>query len=324
MKEPLKLPFVFIFILLCTAVVLSVLSVLSTWGAQDATRPFTVSYLLQRLPRAAFDSVVPSVVVSIVLLGFRMARRKFSRFLGFAIVLAAGYIVMVNGMIWLSGVAGREKALPAAVPQSLRPLTFVSLADVEIAPATVDGGKLGGVLLYEPARADSRLTVFPSGAAAPSGSGLVVTMSGAGQRRITGAAASPSATVFTPDRFTAFVLRDFSTLTADYERLMRQALPQFFAASFALVFLCAASLVLLRVTRWPLANLMLLLCAVRGYVSLYHLLATRLSGSIASFVTDPLLVVLFPSAAFLALGLILLLIDILLIPAERWAGGAPA
>ena len=105
---------------------------------------------------------------------------------------------------------------------------------------------------------------------------------------------------------------------------MRQSLPEFFASSFALVFLCAASLVLLRITRWPLANIMVLMCAVRGYFSLYHLLATRVTQNVAAVVTDPLLVRMFPSAAFLGLGLLLLIIDILFVPADRWAGGATA
>jgi len=323
-KEPVKLPFVFLFILICVSAVLSALSVFSLWGSVDAAQPFTFSYFLLRLPRAAFDTLVPSVVLSIVLLGLRMARHRFSRFLGFAIVLAVGYIVMVNGMIWLSSVAAREKAVRSARPQYLRPLTFLRIGDAEVAPAAVTGGRLAGVLLYEPGRADTRLSVFPGGTAEPAGSGLAVSLSGSGTRRIEGDPEVPGAGVFAPDRFTGLFLRDIATLTTDFERLMREALPQFFAASFALVFLSAASLMLLRLTRWPLANVVLLACAMRGYFSLYHLLATRVTQSMAAVVTDPLLVILFPSAAFLALGLILLLIDILFIPASRWTGGQAA
>jgi len=323
-KEPVKLPFVFLFILICVSAVLSALSVFSLWGSVDSAQPFTFSYLLQRVPRAAFETLVPSVLLSIVLVGLRMARHRFSRFLGFAIILAVGYIVMVNGMIWLSSVAAKEKPVPGARPQYLRPLTFLRIGDAEVAPAAVTGGRLAGVLLYEPARGDTRLSVFPGGTAEPAGSGLSVILSGAGTRRIEGEPEVPGAGVFAPDQFTGLFLRDIATLTSDFERLMREALPQFFAASFALVFLSAASLMLLRLTRWPLVNVILLACAARGYFSLYHVLAVNVTPSVSSVVTDPLLVLLFPSAAFLALGLILLLIDILFIPASRWTRGEPA
>jgi hypothetical protein len=195
---------------------------------------------------------------------------------------------------------------------------------VSLAPATVSDNRLTGILLYEPARGDNRLTVYPAGTAAAAAGGLTVSLSGPVQRSITGAPEVPWTSAFSPDRFTAFVLRDGATLTSDLEGLMRQSLPEFFASSFALVFLCAASLALLRITRWPLANIMVLMCAVRGYFSLYHLLATRVTQSVAAVVTDPLLVRLFPSAAFLGLGLLLLIIDVLFIPADRWAGGAAA
>ncbi|HTP58101.1 MAG TPA: hypothetical protein VMM82_04230, partial [Spirochaetia bacterium] len=113
-------------------------------------------------------------------------------------------------------------------------------------------------------------------------------------------------------------LRDIDTLNGDFQQLMESALPEFFAAAFALVFLCAASLALLRLTRWPLANVMLLLIAARAYFLLYHTLATRLAPAVSGAVTDPALARLFPSVSFVVLGIVLLLVDIIFIPAKRW------
>ena len=127
-----------------------------------------------------------------------------------------------------------------------------------------------------------------------------------------------ASSVFAADRLTGLFLRDISTLTTDFERLLAGSPLEFFAACFALIFLCTASLAFLRLTRWPLANIMLLVIAVRGYFSLYHLLAVSLAPQIAKLVSDRLLAHMFPAFALAALGVVLLLVDIIFIPADRW------
>jgi len=324
-KEPLKLPFVFLFILLCVILVLSALSVVASWGLTDSTSgSFNLGSIIQRLPRAAFEALIPSVVASIVLLGFRMARRPFSRLLSFLLVLAAGYIVLVNGMIWLAALSSIEKPAAAGAARYLQPRTFVRLGDAVLAPATVRDDNLAGVLLYDPSLPQGKLTVYPSGTVSVQGGRLVVTLVGEDQRQVSGEPVLAHSAVFAPDALTSLFFRDITTLTGDFQRLMTRALPEFFAACFALVFLCAASLVILRLTRWPLANIMLLLTAVRGYFLLYHVLATRFTATVAGALTDPAIARLFPSAVFFILGVILLLVDVLFVPADRWTRTEPA
>ena len=127
--------------------------------------------------------------------------------------------------------------------------------------------------------------------------------------------------VFGPDVFTRFFLRDIGVLTADFERLLAASLPEFFAACFALLFLCTASFVFLRASRWPLLNVLLLLLAVRGYAALWHLLSVGAAPRVARYVADALLVRMFPSAVMAILAVVLLLIDILFIPAEMETAG---
>lgn len=325
MKEPLKLPFVFLFILLCVIVILSALALFAEWGQSgSAGTPFDLTWVLQHSPAAAFEVLIPSVVATMVLLGFRMARRPISRLLGFLIALGAGYIVLVNGMIWLSALAGKTTPAPEASAQHLQPRTFLGLGDAVLAPAVVADDNLGGILLYEPAAPAAALTVYPAGSASARGGSFTVILAGQTRRQLSGSPAEARSSVFAPDRVSALFLRDIATLTDDFQRLMKSSLPDFFAASFALVFLCSASLALLRLTRWPLANIMLLMAAVRGYFLLYHLLATRLASTVAGAVTDPLLARLFPSASFVVLGVLLLLVDILFIPVDRWSGNESA
>ncbi len=147
-----------------------------------------------------------------------------------------------------------------------------------------------------------------------------MTLSAAGSPplALTGAPELAWTGVFAADPITGAFLRDIATLTADYQHLLDTSLAQFCAACFSLVLLCAASLALLRITRWPLVNIMILIIAVRGYFSLYHLLAVRLAPQVDGILTDKLVASLFPSGVLAALGVVLLLIDVLLIPANRW------
>jgi hypothetical protein len=319
-KEPLKAPFIFVLILLCATAALAALQVLAAWGLSDSpNRAFSTAYLLAKLPRAIFDVMIPSVVLSIVLLGFRMARRPFSRLLGLLIVLGVGYVALVNGMIWFRTLAGKSAPATESPRQYLQAGTFTRVGDGIVAVNGITGAAVTGILRIDPARAGGRFAVYAAGAASSRGGTLTITTSTKPPVTISGSADLSWTGVFAPDRFTSVFLRDIGTLTGDFERLLARSLPEFFAACLALVFLCAASLALLRLTRWPLANAMILVIAVRGYFSLYHLLAVRLAPQIAKVISDGLVARLAPSAVFAAIGVLLLLVDILLIPADRWS-----
>jgi hypothetical protein len=318
-REPLKAPFILLFTLICTTVILTALDVLATWGLYDSPiRAFGLSYVLARAPRSMFEVMVPSTVLSVVLFGLRMARRPFSRFLGLLIVLLVSYVVLVNGMILMRGMSAQARVAPEAPRQYVQPSTLVRVDPWVVSATALSDARLRGVLVFDTRKTADRFSVFPGATATARAGTLTVTTLGAPTVTISGSPALSGTEVFAPDRITGLFLRDVATVSGDFEKLLDSSIGQFFGACFALLFLCSASLALLRVTRWPLANIMLLAVAIRGYFSLYHLLATTLAPRIASSVSDPALVRLFPSAALAALAVVLLLVDILFIPPDRW------
>ncbi len=320
MKEPLKAPFIYVLVLLCAAAVLAGLQVLAVWGIADPPAgTFSVAYAVRNLPRAVFDVAIPAVALSIVLMGFRMARRPFSRLLGLLVVLVIGYAALVNGMIWSRTLAARTRPVVEAPRQYLGPGTLTRVGGTFVAVNDVTGAALRGILVADPSRAANRLAVYPAGTVLSRAGSLTITTASRPPLTIAGGVDLSWTALFAPDRFTALFLRDIDTLTVDFEALMAGSLPEFFAASFAFVFLCSASLVLLRLTRWRLANAILLVIAVRGIFSLYHLFAVQVAPQVGRVVTDPAAARLFPAAAFAVLGVVLLLVDILFIPAARWS-----
>jgi hypothetical protein len=324
MKEPLRLPFVFLLLVLCVTAVLAALQLFAGWGLEEWPRSFTLELAAARLPGALFQVTLPAVLLSIVLLGFRMVRRPFSRLLGFLIVLGASYVVLVNGLVWThrAEAAVRRDAATTAAVRVLPPDSFTAVGSRYIAPASVEGDRLAGILVTDTAAKAPRFTLYPIGTVSTKGGMIGLQLEGAKPLSLRGELAPVAAPLFTADRFTELFLRDFRVLTADLEKLLAASLGRFLFACFALLFLVAASLVLLRITRWPLCNVLLLVIAVRACLLLHHALSVDLAPAIDRIVSDPLLARLAPSAAFVALGVLLLLVDILLVPSERWSAEA--
>jgi hypothetical protein len=318
-KEPLKVPFILILILACATFALAILGVIGAWGIEDSSsRAFGFAYIVEKLPRSLFNVMIPAVVLSIVLIGFRLARRPFSRFLGLLIVLLISYAALVNGMIGLRSLSAATRPASGSPSQYMRPSTFVRIGGVVLNASAVEGSAVRGVLVFDPSRPAPRFSVYGDARATVRADSITVSASGSPPLSATGAPDPAWTGVFAPDPITGAFLRDIATLTTDYQHLLASSLPQFFAACFSLVLLCTASLALLRITRWPLVNIMLLIIAVRGYFSLYHLLAVRLAPQVSGILTDQMVAGLFPSGVLAALGIILLLIDVLFIPADRW------
>ncbi len=322
MKEPLKVPFIFLLILIFTTFVCAVLDILTAWGLyESAARSFTLAYAVQKLPRSVYDVLVPSVVLSIVLIGFRLARKSISRFTALLIILGVSYIVLVNGMLLVRPFAAASAAIRESPRQYLPPSTFVRVGERLINVRSVSDTLARGILVFDPARVQGRLQVAAEGSATIRGGSLTLVMSGPRPLTITGSPDLSWTSVFAADRFTTLFLRDIATMTSDFQKLLRNSRAEFFASSFALLFLCTASLMLLRITRWPLVNVMLLGIAVRGYFSLYHLLAVSFAPQLAQAVTDSFVARMFPSAAFVGLAVLFLLVDIIFIPGDRWVSG---
>ena len=178
------------------------------------------------------------------------------------------------------------------------------------------------MLVTDTAGSAPRFTLYRSGTVTATGGTVSLKLAGAKPLSLRESLRPAASPLFAANPFTELFLRDFRVMSADFEALLVSSFARFLFACFALLFLVSASLVLLRITRWPLCNVLLLVLAVRAYLLLHHALAVELAPAIGRVVADPLLSRLAPSAVFVALGVLLLLVDILAIPAGRWSAEA--
>jgi hypothetical protein len=325
-KEPIVLPFVFLLIFIAALAVFSVLDLFSAWGYSSAgVQSFSIAYAAQKLPHSALQSLVPAALTALILCGFRAARKPISRFLVLIILLAASYAVLVNGMLLLKGAGNAAAAAPAAARLYMHPRAFLRIGNSVVNARSVTDTAANGALVYKTdAARGERFTVHPTGRVTLKNGTFSVRFDGAKPIELSAALPPAAGRLFEADPFTASFLRDMGVLTSDFVKLLASSRAEFFLAAFALLFLSASSMVIMRLTRWPLINALLFIAAVRGYLLLYHFLSVTAGPEISKGLTDPFIARIFPSVAFIVLGVLFLTIDILFIRAGRNGEGETA
>jgi hypothetical protein len=153
--------------------------------------------------------------------------------------------------------------------------------------------------------------------------GSVASISGQGQLAVRGGGRSLSA----PARPAYAVLlaeaedpvqRLLDGFAADLRRLSRELDARFRASRSDYYFTCLALVfsfftagVFFRISRWPLGNVLLAFLVMRGYLFLFGWLREKAAGELARLAGLPRLASSLPEAALLALGAVLLLLDLL-------------
>ena len=323
-KEPLKVPFIFLFILICTTFVCAVLDMLSAWGLyESAGRSFTLASAVQKLPRSLYDVLVPSVVLSIVLLGFRLARRRVLAFLG--PVHRPGSRVHRPGERHAPGparspVLRRWRRIPGAVLPALHVRARRGKDDQRPLPQRHARARHPGL---RPGARRCRFTVFPGGNGGHHGRRL------GSPPRVRGRSRSPATpdlswtSVFAADRFTSLFLRDIRTMTSDFQRLLVEL------AGRVLRLQLRPGLPVHGVAHapenHPLAAGEYHAARDRGAGVFFPVPSPggELRAAAGAGGDRPFVARMFPSAAFVGLGVIFLLVDILFIPADRWVSEPP-
>jgi hypothetical protein len=322
-KEPVVLPFIFLLVFIVALALFSALDLFATWGYSSAgVQAFSLGYAAQQFPRSALESLIPATMTALVISGLRAARKSMSRFLALAILLLASYVVLVNGMLLLKGFGSAGRAAPVTARLYVHPRSFLRIGSSVINAQRVTDAAVNGALVYTIDTASGeRFAVYPSGGATEKNGIFSIQFDGAKPAELSAALPPAAGRIFEPDPMTAFFLRDMGVLTADFRILLASSPAEFFIAAFALLFLSASSMAIMRFTRWPLLNALLLISAVRIYFLLYHFLSVTAGPEIAKGLADPHIARLFPSIAFIVLGVLFLMIDIIFIPANRHGEG---
>jgi len=319
-KNALRLPALFLLFFILLAVLFAGLALLELRVSASAEAPRILRILLAGRLLPTLREVVPAAVLAaLILVLFPMHRHPGNRFLSFLLPLAAAFVVLAFGWPLLGGLA--PPSPPAPTPaRYLLPGRIQEAAGSVLYLETLDGERLRGVVRFDRASPSARLRYAPTAAVELLGGELAVHGEGL-------ALAAPARPAYQPllrssenlgDRLLAGYLTDFARLNRELNERYRVSRPGFYFSCLALLLSFFAAGMFFRLSRWPLANVLLGLLIMRGFLALFRLLRDELAGQMARLLPNPTLLAYLPEVALLVAGLILLLVDLLFFPFDRW------
>jgi hypothetical protein len=323
-KNALRLPALFLlfFILLC--LLLTGLILLELRVSSSSENPRILQTLVAGRLLPTLREVLPaSVLIALVLVLFPMYQRPGNRVFAFLLPLAAAFAVLVVGWQLLSAV--KSPALPAPTPgRYLLPGRIQDAAGTVLYVESLDGAHLRGVVQFDRDSSSARLRYAPTAAVGLLGARLVV-------RGEDLALTAPAQPAYEPlvrhdqglgDRLLGGFLADFRRLNQELAERYRASRGGFYFSCFALLLSFFAAGLFFRISRWPLANVLLAFLVMRGFLYLFRLLREGLAGELGKLLPSPALLEYLPEVALLIVGVILLLVDLLFYPSGLSRGEA--
>jgi hypothetical protein len=319
-KNALRLPALFLlfFILLC--ILFTGLALLEIRVSCSAENPRILKTLVVgRLLPTLRDVLPAGVLVALVLVLFPMYRRPGNRFFSFLLPLGVAFAVLVVGWQVLSGLAPPRPPAPTPA-RYLLPGRIQETAGSVLFVETLESERLSGVVQFDRTSSSARLRYAPTAAVELLGPQLVVR----GEGLALAASARPAyETLLREDRALGDLLlggflADFAVLNRELGERYEASRAGFYFSCFALLLSFFAAGLFFRISRWPLANVLLALLIMRGFLALFRLLREGIARELGKLVANPTLLAYLPEVALLVVGLILLLLDLLFFPFDRW------
>lgn len=327
-KSPLLLPPYLLALFLLFLLAFSLLAMLADWLPRSSEAPAEqAGRVLQRGAAYAESCLAAALLPAALFTAIRVARNPVSRPLSLLLPSATMFLILLLGPAGLALLGSRDApALPAVPPSGyLSPGAFVEAESPDGRPSLLlvsrleaGGTRLEDVVLLREAPASSRFSWYAGGTATATEDGTLVRLGRNVVERIGGA---PIWTELTrPGEPGAGLLEDLGSLGEELRRAEREAeLDSILLCAALASFLCFSA-VLLRMTRWPLFGIALLVVLWR-----FCLAGLRLAGEVvrptlgsilpasASFLTRNL-----PALLLLAAALVALAVDLVFVSFDYW------
>ncbi len=323
MKDFFRLPLLFLFIFILVFLLLFALSLLSYWGSvYSEGRAEALRLVEARVPNTLVRVLPASVLLSLVLLLFRIAYKPGSRLLSLLIPLGGAFVLLAFGYPLLRGLGSQAERGATAQAAELRPTprlylspgVFNTLDSKVVYPDTLAGQNLASVLLLEGGSSGKRLLYFNQGRIAASEQTVTLRLPG----YVLEADAEPVyAGLFQEDSVLRRFFADLRFLESELDGLYRGSLALFYFSVVALVISFYSMGLFLRLSRWPLLNVVLALLAMRGLLILIRFLREGVAFELIKNLRNPQALQVLPELALLVIGTLLLFLDLLFLPFRR-------
>jgi hypothetical protein len=322
-KNALRLPALFLLFCILLGLLLTGFSLLELRVGHSGEPPQAARALVaSRLVPVLVERFPAAVLFALVLTLFPLYRRPGNRILSYLLPMAAAFAVLAFGGQALRRLPGAPRAPAPTAEGYFLPRSFQEFGGAALYVEAVQGSRLDGVVAMGPPAEGPRLAYLgTSEARIPGQPGGQLAVRGGG--RSLSAPARPAYAVLLAEaddpvqRLQDGFAADLRRLSRELDARYRASRSAYYLTCLALVFSFFTAGVFFRITRWPLGNVLLAFLVMRGYLFLFGWLREEAAGELARLAGLPRLVSSLPEAALLALGVVLLLVDLLFLRFER-------
>lgn len=323
MKDILRLPVLFLFFFVLLFLFFFGLSLLAQWGSvYSEGREIALQVVEARMLQSLLNVLPAAVLVSLVFLLARIATKPGSRFLSLIIPLGGAFVLLAFGYQILAGLGPLEGVQPSVIDPTprryLAPGVFNATESKVLYFEDLEERRLSSVVVAETGSSDQKLLYFPQGQVAVGEESVILRMAGYTLEM------DPEpvyAGMFAEDPILWRFFTDLDFLNRELRRMFQLSLPSFYFAVLALVISFYAIGMFFRLTRWHLLNAALTLLALRGFLALFRFMKEGVVFELDKVLRNPQALQFLPELALLTLGGLLLLLDILFVPFNRWEEG---
>jgi len=322
-KDILRLPVLFLFFFVLLFLFFFGLSLLAQWGsAYSEGREIALQVIEARMLQSLLNVLPAAVLMSLAFLLARTAIKPGSRFLSLIIPLGGAFVLLAFGYQILVGLGPLEGAQPSVVDPTprryLAPGVFNAVESKVLYFEDLEERRLRSVVVVEGGGSDQKLLYFPQGQVAVGDDSVILRMAGYTLE------VDPEpvfAGMFAEDPVLRRFFTDLDFLNRELRRMFQLSLPAFYFAVLALVISFYASGMFFRLTRWHLLNAALTLLALRGFLALFRFMKEGVVFELDKVLRNPQVLQFLPELVLLILGGLLLILDILFVPFNRWEEG---
>jgi hypothetical protein len=311
-KNTLILPALFLFYFLLILLILTGLDLLLALQISPPQAK-VVTYLSERIPASLSGSLLASCTGGLLALFFTMTKRPGSRIVSFLLVLATVSSVLVLGRYGLARVASSRTEVPSV---SLSAGKFAEFENRTLYSEVISETELRRTVVFSDGQEGWKLRYIPRAAALYRDGGIEIQPEDAEALNLRPAIDRKE----TPPLGESLVplFREYRRLDAELSDLLETRFIEFLLLSVSIAFVLLASQLFMRISRWPLFNIVLVLFLVRGVLFLYSAMRKGYFGSLQDLVPQGLFERILPSLVFLGLGILMFLADIIFIPYDYW------
>ena len=327
-RNTVILPALFLLFFLIFLVLLAGMDLLHVLQSQSAQTK-TAAVLPGRIPEVVAHALPAACTGGLLALFFTMMKRPGSRTVSVVLVLVTLSAVLIFARLGLAALAPASK--PTSPSPEPIPGRFTELSGGTLYAAHVSEGELRTAVVARESQADAGPP--PAGAAgrpgaddwtllpldrAPyrwDGANLVAGTAAGGE--LTLGASEETARVRTTESL-APLQREYGLLNVELDRLLEDRFAEFVLFAVSIAFVLLSTQIFMRISRWPLFNVTVVILAVRGLLLLFFALRRGYLAELQALVPEGLFERILPSLLFLAVGMLLFLVDILFVPYDFW------